>query len=241
MSSLVKRIVESTSNFNLVWDCGKGQLDITVKLEWNFASGISPKEQGQYRDRFTKAVLSKWNSHGYQFEAQRAVTGKPRDVARRETRAAFWDPVFGIPLDTAGLPAPVRFRFRLIESSCGEHWDVEVSRRIERANVDRALGNINVGLEQGEDGGVGVPIDDRVLQHEFGHALGLPDEYSECVHGEKGWSCHAHDLARASEHFGDVTALMNVGTQLRARYFFGFGDLLNEWTNSMYQFELRSI
>jgi hypothetical protein len=228
------RNIERTGCYQLTWDCARHVISIAVRVRWNYHSDLTSGEREGFRARFTSAVLFKWNQSGYSLEPQRCVDGRLRYDAFRSPPAQHRDPQWEIPLDSHGIPANIDFNFSIFDGhgAPGANWDMQVERHSPRSNVNPLTSNVNVGLND----------EDVVLQHEFGHALGLPDEYNECTSGAgMPLFCHVLNLPRAGRYFTDSSALMSTGDDLRARYFFAFRDRLNTWTNHRYMFQVRPL
>ncbi|MEY4576765.1 MAG: hypothetical protein RL701_1468 [Pseudomonadota bacterium] len=226
------RQTETTSRYDVVWNCATSSISITMKLEWNFESDVTDAERVAFQRRFRAATLTKWNGHGYRLSASRAVDKLARAKASVRPSKSWTDPEWAIPLDGFGLPPDITVSIGILDTRVGEHWDVEVCRDSERSQVDRLLDNIDVGLNDS----------DLTLQHEFGHALGAPDEYDECVNGSQTpVLCDMRNWTRPSDRFSDTSALMSAGDLVRARYFYSVRDRVNAWTQKRYLFQVRPL
>ena len=100
-----------------------------------------------------------------------------------------------------------------------QHWTVNVAKigpyeevvsRVNYTSKNIYLAHIDTERR------IEADINQNTLKHEFGHAIGVPDEY-----GKK------HGNSYNPYHVDDTKALMNIGNELRYRYLRGVKKEIN--------------
>lgn len=113
----------------------------------------------------------------------------------------------GVGIDVSG-DYPVTFvpiKITAVEVSSGEHKIVDVERD---RSIPSVIDDMNLALDN----------DSQTIAHEFGHVLGLYDEYRST-----GWrAIDNYAPWKRMENWKDTDALMNYGKKLRERYFTHF-------------------
>ena len=143
----------------------------------------------------------------FKFESD-ITPDEQRDFKRRffDSIEIYWT-YSGVGIDVLG-DYPVKFipiNITAAEVSADEHKIVDVERTRSRSNV---IYDMNIALNNNAG----------VIAHEFGHVLGLYDEYRST-----GWNAWENlGPWKRLQYWKDTKALMNSGTELRARYFTHF-------------------
>ena len=111
----------------------------------------------------------------------------------------------------------ILIRFQLHEIGKGVHFTVDV-----QASDRREWVGLQLNIDQ--------KTPTFVLAHELGHMLGNYDEYRDT--GFMAW-VERRMYWRDNRHLKDVRALMNQGSELRARYFDHFERFINDHFRSV--------
>jgi len=148
----------------------------------------------------------------YKFE--KGITSSEQTAVKQRLAQAVqaWDNA-GARLETGRfvLNPVIRIRFFLREVASGEHKTVDVEKGSRREWIGMDI-NVHKGTTV------------QTFIHELGHVYGNYDEYRGS--GIGGWlerRAWWHD----NDHLSDTSALMNAGTQFRARYFSHMRDFVN--------------
>jgi hypothetical protein len=160
-----------------------------------------------------QAILQVTLKVTYRFEEGITPDRQAGLKARLDRAVQAWDNAGAYLLSMDEVLNPViRIRFQLQEVASGAHFpiDVEKASRREWTGYD-----LNVGEDTSE----------AIFIHELGHVFGNYDEYRG--RGFMGWverRMYWHD----NSFLNDTDALMNVGSQFRARYFDHFARYVNQ-------------
>lgn len=171
----------SHGNFDVRYDPRVAAVITTLRVEYEFESGITPAEQLTVKQRLASAV-QQWHDAPFYL--------KTDDPAR--------NPIIDLRFELTVGPNP--------------HKTVDVEKDPRREWVGSDL-NVHKG----------TTVDTYV--HELGHVFGNYDEYEGT--GVDGWFERRmwwHD----NDHLSDRNALMNSGTEFRARYFDHFESFVNK-------------
>lgn len=149
----------------------------------------------------------------YKFESG-ITPGSQADLKTRLRRAVqAWDNAGAYLLSRDSVLNPIiRIRFQLQEVASGAHFPIDVEKAPRREWV-------------GYDINVWEGTTETTFIHELGHVFGNYDEYHGS--GFLSWverRMYWHDNAPLK----DTAALMNSGTQFRARYFDHFARYVNQ-------------
>lgn len=106
------------------------------------------------------------------------------------------------------------------ENEANYHKLVHVTKDYRRPNVISDMNLYN-------------SIPEETIAHEFGHVLGLYDEYDGGTVENMMWW---HD----NTHVSDVNAMMNSGSELRKRYFEHYLDKLNTLVETGHKYKINS-
>lgn len=150
--------------------------------------------------------------------------------ARLEAAVAGFDEAAEIVLTDPSTgetkTAQLRFRLELLDSAEGAHKLTEAypGSSVQPSGPLARVASVTVGRVQLPIEPEGCP--QTVFAHELGHVFGMPDEYAR-----GGFLGLVNRLALGeTKHHDDRRALMNAtcGTELRARYFEPFAELLEQ-------------
>ena len=178
---------------------GRYTLELHMKIEFNFEDGAdgldwTPDEKQAFMDAYVREVESAWDGHAFTTDDGKDVTLDVQlDV--REQEGGF----FGRVRD---LMDP------------GENYNINVLRIPEGDFHRSSVGPGNVSHLDSEDNRAvpkGASMSQVGTAHEFGHMIGLPDEYHDG---------HAHQ--------GDKDSIMNSGMEVRERHL----DLVEDWVEN---------
>jgi hypothetical protein len=100
------------------------------------------------------------------------------------------------------------------------HKVVDVTKESRRAKV---IDEMNIYLGNSE----------TTIAHEFGHVLGLDDEY------DGGWLENIMFWHDDGSHQSDENALMNSGSQMRDRYFMLYKDAVESTAPAGYIYKIK--
>ena len=133
---------------------------------------------------------------------------KPRfiNAVHRKWQRSPYKLVGGISCPCTDVP----IRVNVIENSANYHKVVDVEKKTDQERRPMVVSDINVNLYTSDD----------TFMHEFGHVLGLYDEY------DGGFFENIMFWHR--NHPEDPDSLMNVGTELRPRFFEHYRTAANE-------------
>lgn len=181
---------------------GTYTLELDMKVEFDFTEGPdgqtwTAEEKQQYIEDFTRAVESTWDGHSFTSDTGQQVT-------------------LDINLDVVEAPQGFFGGFRdFFDGS--ENWSIEVVK-IDAGGFNQSFvrpGN-NTGRFDSEDVN---PVDKGATDpqvaaaHEFGHMIGLPDEYN----GNGG-----------ADAQNDTDSVMHTGMDVRDRHL----DIVEDWVNA---------
>jgi hypothetical protein len=110
---------------------------------------------------------------------------------------------------------------KLVENNSDYHKLVDVEKKYRRANV---MNDVNLHLGDSK----------QTIAHEFGHVLGLYDEY------DANWLENMMFWHDDGSHHKDKKALMNSGKEMRRRYFSKFLDKVNENAPKKCKYSLKT-
>lgn len=178
---------------------GTYTLELHMKIEFNFVDGTdglnwTPEEKQAFMDGFVHEVEDAWSGHSFTTDDGMEVTLEVHlDVSEQESG------FFG------------RIRDFLDPS---EHYNVNVLRIPEGDFHRSSVGPGNVGNFDSEDNRAinkGASMPQVASSHEFGHMIGLPDEYHPG---------HVHE--------SDTDSIMHSGMEVRDRHL----DIVGEWVEN---------
>ena len=192
---------------NVAWATIDIALDgslIFVRLDWLYnwktAAGMSPWTYHECRDFHARADAVIWGGWSNQVTLQASGSS---EVARRFAQS----------------PIPVNFDIRWVLSD--PHWTVTVTKirkgSFQGSEVLWEARRINLDTEDTTAVRRTSTITQFPVAHEFGHAIG-----------------NVYELKRGDEyreghlHYKDQAAMMNIGDELRKRYFRTLIEALND-------------
>lgn len=223
------------AGYDLRYDSGSNAITVHTRLQWAFDKDVTKAERKALQADFDNAVGLYWNTQLYRLEA----TLDPDHAIHASRNCFFSNP------DYTTLDRPpartLQLYFTTSHGSAGEHWDVHVRRSVTRESVVTYTwslidGDVNLAPTTGV----------LIMAHEYGHTLGLPDEYSEkdvcrATTPPKEWRTCKELPQNDARFFKDSTALMNSGDQLRARYFVFLRNWINRITDYAYMYQVRPL
>ena len=180
---------------------GSYTLDLDMKIEFDFTEGPDGQtwtadEKRQYIEDFTSAVESTWDGHSFTSDTDQQVK-------------------LDINLDVVERPQGFFGGIRdVLDDS--ENWSIEVVK-IDAGDFNQSFvrpGN-NTGRFDSEDVNPvnkGASDPQVAAAHEFGHMIGLPDEYN----GNGG-----------PDALKDTDSVMHTGMDVRERHL----DIVEDWVN----------
>jgi hypothetical protein len=175
-------------------------LVVTMILQFQFDNGgdggsWTQAEKHNFAHGFVNAVVGAWS------EKFRITTTS--DVPVRHARDV--GVVFEFPYYIDGWHSDDDFELSVRKIPAG---GFNVS------TCDYSLGNTNLDSEDLTPVGKGATMPQRAAVHEFGHMLGLRDEYSAAA------------VDPNPHHTGDLDSIMNVGEAVRPRHYAPFAGWL---------------
>lgn len=154
---------------------GMCNVDIEVRVKFDFDSSIKAKMREPFKKRFFDSIKNTWNKKYKIVSTDRACSCKniPININAMETKAN------------------------------DAHKVVDVHN--EKDYREKVMLEMNLNIDSS----------DTTIAHEFGHVLGMYDEYD-------GGLLENSMFWHKTEHIKDKAALMNEGTELRPRYFYNY-------------------
>lgn len=178
---------------------GRVTLEMDMTIEFSFENGAggldwTPEEKQAFMDDYVRQVEASWSGRTFTTDEGQQVTLEVNLTVREEA---------------GGLLGGVRDFF-----DGSEHYNINVLRIPEGGFHRSSVGPGNVSHLDSEDNtpvnkGADTPQVGTV--HEFGHMIGLPDEYAEADPG--------------GAHNDDTNSIMNSGMQVRERHL----DIVETW------------
>lgn len=178
---------------------GRLTLEMEMTIEFSFEDGANgldwtPQEKQAFMDNYVRQVESSWSGRSFTTDDGQRVTLDVNLTVREQE---------------SGFMGGVRDFF-----DGSEHYNINVLRIPEGGFHRSSVGPGNVSSLDSEDNtpvnkGADAPQVGTV--HEFGHMIGLPDEYAEADPG--------------GAHNDDKNSIMNSGMQVRERHL----DIVETW------------
>ena len=175
------------------------------KYNWLNDRNTSPWTYMERRDWHNKADSIIWNQWGNKF-IMLAVVLEPTDANKYLHRMEF----------------NLEFDIQWVTSN--EHWTVNVTKVKPGTNFrsNTKINNRTLYLTTEDTFNrfidPNIPnIKQNTVKHEFGHTIGADDEY-----GMK-YGAKYNGL-----YYKDIRALMNIGDELRTRYFYNLKNIIND-------------
>lgn len=178
---------------------GRMTLEMEMTIEFSFENGAdglnwTPQEKQAFMDDYVRQVEASWSGRSFTTDDGQPVTLDVNLTVREQE---------------SGFMGSVR---DMLDGS--EHYNINVLRIPEGGFHRSSVGPGNVSHLDSEDNtpvnkGADTPQVGTV--HEFGHMIGLPDEYAEADPG--------------GAHNDDRSSIMNSGMQVRERHL----DIVETW------------
>jgi hypothetical protein len=188
----------SAGNFDIVYD-GKGEAKITFITNLNFKEKFTKNQRENFTERFKSAV-------------------------------AAWDKAAQIEiLDTNGKvlkTVALRFEIKIVDESERVNKETEIHPKGTTYSALTALSRDKDREIVMIEANLGIESEFKTLVHEFGHILGLEDEYDD---GRLDWINPASPrpfLDSPDYTSQDFSAIMNMGEEFRPRYFNHFAKAI---------------